>query len=84
MPYPPDGQAYKRLAQAVLLAAVRDADLWEIGNRVGKSVNTTPDRQVFMARQFLITEDECGGWCMLADLDPRLFTVRMKAKVDEG
>ena len=82
MPYPPDGQAYKRLAQAVLLAAVRDADLWEIGNRVGRAVDPTPGRQVFMARRFLMTEDECGGWCMLAELDPRLFTVRMKAKVD--
>jgi len=81
VPYPPDGQAYKRLAQAVLLAAVRDADLWKIDNRVGKSVNTTPDRQVFMARQFLVTEEECGGWCMLAGLDPTLFTVRMKAKI---
>ncbi len=81
MPYPPDGHAYKRLAQAVLLAAVRDADLWKIENFVGKSVNTTPDRQVFMARRFLMTEDECGGWCMLAGLDPTLFTVRMKAKI---
>ena len=81
MPYPPDGQAYKRLAQAVLLAAVRDANLWEIGNRVGRAVDPTPERQVFMARQFLVTEDECGGWCMLAELDPRLFTLRMKAKI---
>ena len=81
MPYPPDGQAYKRLAQAVLLAAVRDANLWEIGHRVGRAVDPTPDRQVFMARQFLVTEDECGGWCMLAELDPRLFTLRMKAKI---
>jgi len=63
------------------LAAVRDADLWKIENFVGKSVNTTPDRQVFMARQFLVTEEECGGWCMLAGLDPTLFTVRMKAKI---
>ena len=85
MPYPPDGQAYKRLAQAVLLAAVRDADLWKIDNRVGADVNPTPSRQVFMARRFLIffrdTEEECGGWCMLAGLDPTLFTVRMKAKI---
>jgi hypothetical protein len=65
----------------VLLAAVRDANLWEIGNRVGRAVDPTPDRQVFMARQFLVTEDECGGWCMLAELDPRLFTLRMKAKI---
>ena len=81
MPYPPDGQAYKRLAQAVLLAAVRDADLWKIDNRVGKAVDTTPERQVFMARRFLVTEEECGGWCMLAGLDPEVFTLRMKAKL---
>jgi hypothetical protein len=82
VPYPPDGRAYQRLAHAVLLAAIRDANLWKIGNRVGRAVDPTPDRQVFMARQFLVTEDECGVWCMMAGFDPTLFTVRMKAKVD--
>ena len=81
MPYPPDGHAYKRLAQAVLLAAVRDADLWQIENLVGADVNTTPSRQVFMARRFLTIKEECGLWCMLAGLDPTVFTLRMKAKL---
>jgi hypothetical protein len=82
VPYPPDGQSYRRLAQAVLLAAVRDADLWEISNRVGADVDPTPSRQVFMARRFLTTEEECGGWCMLAGFDPGLFTLRMQAKLE--
>ena len=77
----PDGHGYKRLAHAVLLAAIRDADLWEIGNRVGRAVDSTPDRQVFMARQFLTTEDECGMWCLLAGFDPTFFTGRMKEKL---
>ena len=82
MPYPPDGYAYRRLAHAVLLAAVRDADLCEIENRVGASVNPTPDRQVFTARRFLTTSDECGGWCMLAGFDPTMFTERMQNKFE--
>ena len=81
MPYPPDGRAYKRLAHAVLLAAIRDADLWQIENLVGADVNTTSSRQVFMARRFLMTEDECGVWCLLAGFDPTFFTGRMKEKL---
>jgi len=82
VPCPPEGYAYRRLAHAVLLSAIRDADLWKIDNRVGASVNPTPDRQVFMARRFLTTEDECGGWCLLAGFDPTMFTERMQAKFE--
>jgi uncharacterized protein (UPF0261 family) len=78
----PDGRAYQLLAHAVLLSAVRDADFWKVKNKVGAFLDATPDRQVFMARRFLTTEDECGGWCLMAGFDPTLFTVRMQAKLE--
>ena len=81
MPCNPNGRAYELLAHAVLLSAVRDANFWKVKNKVGADLSPTPGRQVFMARRFLTTEDECGGWCMMAGFDPALFTVRMKAKL---
>tara|TARA_R100000306_G_C4262990_1_gene86256 strand:+ start:273 stop:530 length:258 start_codon:yes stop_codon:yes gene_type:complete len=81
VPYPPDGQAYKRLAQAVLLSAVRDAELWTEIHLRGTWDDPTPTRRVTLARQFLVTEEECGGWCQLADLDTTAFIERMKAQL---
>ena len=81
MPYPPDGQAYRRLAQAVLLSAVRDAELWNDVHLRGTCLDPTPTRRMDLARQFLVTEEECGGWCQLAGLDATAFIERMKAQL---
>ena len=52
---------------------------WEPGGQGG---GPHPRSSGLYGATLSVTEDECGGWCMMAGLDPTLFTVRMKAKVD--
>jgi hypothetical protein len=69
---------YRRLAFAVLLSAVRDADLWPVARLVGTIRHPTPLRETVMARQFLTDVEECGGWCLVAGLDGAVFAERMR------
>tara|TARA_R110002020_G_scaffold145908_4_gene320198 strand:- start:580 stop:834 length:255 start_codon:yes stop_codon:yes gene_type:complete len=69
---------YRRLAFAVLLSAVRDADLWPVARLVGTIRHVTPEREIIQARQFLTEVDECGGWCAVAGLDGDVFAERMR------
>ena len=83
--HPEDG--YRHLANAVLWSAVRDADLSLTGERGGSRKpqetfhNPTPTRRAFEARRFLVTDEECGGWCILAGLDPSAFIERMRVTI---
>jgi hypothetical protein len=69
------------LAHAVLLSAVRDAELWTEIHLGGTWDDPTPTRRVTLARQFLVTEEECGGWCQLAGLNTDAFIERMQAQL---
>lgn len=75
--------SYRKLARAVLLLAVRDAQLFDLPSQPPSFRNPTPTRSVFKARQFLLNIEECGGWCWVAGINGYAFQERMKRAHDE-
>ena len=79
----PELHAYRKLARAVLLLAVRDARLFDLPSSPLSFHNPTPTPRIFKARQFLTNIEECGGWCGVAGIDGRAFQERMSHAQDE-